>query len=133
MPHDVMPRRASSGRPTVDNVRLSSTTWSSEATVSLADGEYRAVGESTGDRTPLGLKVVAEATVDAVTKLWGDPGVVLKGVSIAETVGEELVLVVVTEGDEQKIGAALVNEEPIPDATARATLVALDGRLVAGD
>jgi hypothetical protein len=118
------------GRPTVAHVRLSNTAWQTEAEVTLGAGHKEAIGEASGSKTPHGLKVVAEATVDAAGKLWGGDGdVVLKGVSIAETVGEELVLVVVSAGDDQKIGAALVNEDPIPDVTVRATLDALDRRL----
>lgn len=120
---------SSGAAPTLSRVLVSSTPWQIQAEVTLGSSGEEVVGAACGEKTPFGLRVVAQATVYAVNKLWGETGIVLKGASIAEAVGEESVLVVLSEAGEETIGAALVKDGPIPDATVRATLDALSRRL----
>lgn len=116
-------------RPPVRRVLLSSTTWHTQAEVSLGDEGDEIHGFATGEKTPHGLKVLAQATLEATSKLAGIQ-VDLKGASLVNTFGREAVLVLVQmQGSPEMLGAALVREGPVSEAAVRATLDALNRRL----
>lgn len=117
-------------RPPLRRVVLSSSAWKSHAEVVLGqdDGE-EVTGQSSGDKTPHGLKVLAQATLDAVTSLVGETDFVLEGASLVSVVGQEAVLVMLRLHDGLEVlGAALVREGPVSEAAVRATLDALNRR-----
>jgi hypothetical protein len=117
-------------RPLVLSVGFFSTALDSKAEVSLAGGAGEAIGEASGEKTPHGLKVLSEATLEAVSKLTGRDFVKLVGASLVSIVGEEAVLVMVREPDGQELlGAALVHGGPVPEAAVKATLDAINRRL----
>jgi hypothetical protein len=109
----------------VTKVALSSSSWTSEATVSLGD----VVGQASSEKTPHGLKVVAEATLAAASKVVQDVTFGLKSASLVNVSGEEAVLVLVDEEGTNMLGAALTRGGPISEATVRATLDAINRRL----
>lgn len=114
-------------------VVLTSSTWRSEAEVSLGqDDASEVVGSAEGEKTPHGLRVLAQATVDAAHKLV-DGDFDLKGASLVSLFDEEAVLVLVhVDHEYTTIGAALTRDGPISEATVRATLDALNRRLSEG-
>ncbi|MDQ3986089.1 MAG: hypothetical protein M3280_06280 [Actinomycetota bacterium] len=117
-------------RPKLDRVLLSSTTWRSEAQVALGPEGESVVGEAHGEKTPHGLKVLAQATLEAASRLAGGIEIELIGASLVNTFGREAVLVAVKLGDSgETLGAALVREGPISEAAVRATLDALNRRM----
>ena len=120
-------------RPPLLRVDLSSTTMTSEAKVALADAaDQEVVGVAEGEKTPHGLRVLAEATLEAVERLVPGVKIELRGASLVTVVGEEAVLVVVEEVDgPEMLGAALVRGGPVTEATVRATLDAINGRFAA--
>ncbi|MDQ3645364.1 MAG: hypothetical protein M3345_00345 [Actinomycetota bacterium] len=124
------PPGRSRARPPLQKVLLSSSTRTAAATVSLGEGEGAVVGEATGEKTPHGLKVLAEATLAAVSKMVDAP-FTLAGASLIDLMGREAVLVLVHEGDEgsETVGAALVRGGPVTEAAVRATLDAVNRRV----
>lgn len=120
-------------RPPLLRVELSSTSQTSEAKVALADhSDQEVVGVAEGEKTPHGLRVLAEATLEAVSRLVPSVKIELRGASLVTVVGEEAVLVIVEERDgPEMLGAALVREGPVTEATVRATLDAINGRFAA--
>lgn len=120
-------------RPPLLRVDLSSTSVMSEAKVALADhADHEVVGVAEGEKTPHGLRVLAEATLEAVSHLVPGVKIELRGASLVTVVGEEAVLVVVEELDgPEMLGAALVRGGPVTEATVRATLDAINGRFAA--
>jgi hypothetical protein len=120
-------------RPPLLRVAFTSSNKKSEATVALGSQDNEVVGEATGEQTPHGLMVLAEATLEAVDQLLGGSQIELLGASLVTVVGQEAVLVVVRESDGvAMLGAALVREGPVPDAAVRATLDAVNRRLMQG-
>jgi hypothetical protein len=112
-------------------VSFSSSQRTSEAQVALGSEQTQVVGESSGKKTPHGLKVLAEATLEAVDKLIGESRIELLGASLVTVVGEEAVLVLVKETDgPEMLGGALVRGGPMPEAAVRATLDAVNRRLM---
>jgi hypothetical protein len=106
------------------------TTWRSEAEVSLRGPSGEHVGQATGDETPHGLEVLAQATIDAVHKLIGEAGVFeLAGAWLTEGLGRRVVVVLVNSKQGDMVGAALVREGPVKEAAVRATLDAMNRRL----
>jgi hypothetical protein len=119
-------------RPPVRRVLLSSTSWHSQAEVALGEEGAEIQGFATGEKTPHGLKVLAQATLEAVSKL-ANIDVELKGASLVTTLGREAVLVLVQmRGSSESLGAALVRNGPVTEAAVRATLDALNRRLAIG-
>jgi hypothetical protein len=117
-------------RPPILRVSFSSTNWNSEAEVALGSAEDEVVGQATGEKTPHGLKVLAAATLEAVQNLVGDSEIELKGASLVSMMGEEAVLVLVSEqGGPDLLGAALVKGGPVAEAAVKATLDAVNRRL----
>ncbi len=116
-------------RPPVRRVLLSSTSWHSQAEVALGEEGAEIQGFATGEKTPHGLKVLAQATLEATAQL-ASIDVDLKGASLVNTFGREAVLVLVQmRGSPETLGAALVRNGPLSEAAVRATLDALNRRL----
>lgn len=125
--------RGSKQRPPLLRVNFTSSHQTSEAQVALGAENSEVVGEATGKKTPHGLKVLAEATLEAVDQLIDDSTIELIGASLVTVVGEEAVLVVVKEtGGPQMLGGALVHGGPVSEAAVRATLDAVNRRLMQG-
>ena len=118
-------------RPRVRKVSLSSSSWTSEAIVALGDEDNEAVGQASAEKTPHGLKVVADATLEAAQKIAGgdDTSFRVKSASLVSVGGQEAVLVLVLEGDQDMLGSALTRGGPLHEATVRATLDAINRRL----
>ncbi len=117
-------------RPKLDRVLLSSTTWHSEAEVSLGPEGEEVLGQAQGDKTPHGLKVLAQATLEAASRLAGGLDIELKGASLVNTFDRQAILVIVqVAGSPETVGAALVREGPVSEAAVRATLDALNRRI----
>lgn len=117
-------------RPRVRKVALSSSSWTSEATVALGEEGDEVVGQASSEKTPHGLKVVAEATLEAAAKIAGaDVTFKVKSASLVNVGGQEAVLVLVLENDQDMLGAALTRGGPLHEATVRATLDAINRRL----
>jgi hypothetical protein len=112
-------------RPRVSRVALSSSSWTSEAKVSLGD----VVGEASAEKTPHGLKVVAEATLSAAGKIVPEATFQLQSASLVNVAGKEAVLILVDEDGTDMLGSALTRGGPITEATVRATLDAINRRL----
>lgn len=123
-------KRAPVDRPPMGRVILSSTVWKSEAEVDLGPEGEQVTGQAMGDKTPHGLSVLAQATLDAASRIAGGVELKLKGASLISIVGREAVLVVVQVADSpETLGAALVRDGPVTEAAVRATLDALNRRL----
>lgn len=116
-------------RPRVTRVAVSSSSWTSEATVALGDPGSEVVGQASAEKTPHGLKVLAEATLNAATKLVPEITFELRSASLVNVGGQEAVLVLVAEDGVDMLGAALTRGGPITEATVRATLDAINRRL----
>jgi hypothetical protein len=120
------PANAQTGdRPRVSRVALSSSSWTSEAKVSLGD----VVGEASAEKTPHGLKVVAEATLSAAGKIVPEATFQLQSASLVNVAGKEAILILVDEDGTDMLGSALTRGGPITEATVRATLDAINRRL----
>ncbi|MDQ3618933.1 MAG: hypothetical protein M3391_02255 [Actinomycetota bacterium] len=117
-------------RPPLKKVVLTSSTWRSEASVALGEGATEVVGEASGEKTPHGLRVLAQATLDACARLSDELEFDLKGASLVESLGREAVLVLVEVNEPpETLGAALVRGGPVSEAAVRATLDAVNRRL----
>jgi hypothetical protein len=120
-------------RPPLLRVSYSSSHRTSEAQVAIGSEDEEFVGEATGQKTPHGLRVLAEATLEAVDKLIGQSRVELVGASLVNVVGQEAVLVLVKETDgPDMLGGALVRGGPVTEAAVRATLDAVNRRIMQG-
>jgi hypothetical protein len=106
-----------------------STTWRSEAEVSLGDRTQEVVGQAVGRPSSHGLEVLAQATLDAVHQLFPDETFALGGTWLATVRGREVVLVFIVKDEVESVGAALVREAPLTEAAVRATLDAVNRRL----
>ena len=123
----------SANRPPLLRVSYSSSHRTSEAQVAIGSEDKEFVGEATGQKTPHGLRVLAEATLEAVDKLIGESRVELVGASLVNVVGQEAVLVLVKETDgPDMLGGALVRGGPVTEAAVRATLDAVNRRIMQG-
>jgi hypothetical protein len=118
-------------RPVLQRVSLTSSSWSSEAHVALASEVEEVVGRARSEKTPHGLKVLAEATLEAVSSLVEDVDFTLKSASLVNVSGQEAILVVVEEtGGLDMLGAALTRGGPLAESAVRATLDAINRRLI---
>lgn len=118
-------------RPPLLRVSFSSTSGSSEAEVALGGADQNEiVGAASGEKTPHGLKVLAEATLEAVASMLGEAKIDFVGASMVSVVGEDAVLIVVREaGGPEMLGGALLRGGPVTEAAVRATLDAVNRRL----
>jgi hypothetical protein len=133
MPEQRPLRRPSTGesskRPPLLKVAITSSAWRSEAEVALGSERDEVVGLAEGEKTPHGLKVLAQATLDAAHKLV-DGDFSLKGASLVKAFDEEAILVLVeVDGEYTTVGSALTRGGPVSEATVRATLDAINRRL----
>lgn len=120
-------------RPPLLRVSFTSSLLTSQAEVALGAESDELIGIASGEKTPHGLKVLAEATLEAVARLVGEDTIGLLGASMVNVVGEEAVLVLVKEQDgPEMIGAALIRGGPVTEAAVRATLDAVNRRLARG-
>jgi MFS superfamily sulfate permease-like transporter len=118
-------------RPVLQRVSVTSSSWSSEAHVALASEVEEVVGRARSEKTPHGLRVVAEATLEAVSSMVEDVDFTLKSASLVNVSGQEAVLVVVEEtGGLDMLGAALTRGGPLAESAVRATLDAINRRLI---
>jgi hypothetical protein len=130
---DVGPGALPSGRPPLRRVVLASSTWTSEAEVVLGPPGHDVVGRASGEKTPHGLKVIAEATLNAARQLLSACELELAGASLISCFGREAVIVLVTEETfGESLGSALVRNAPVTEAAVRATLDAVNRRLAVG-
>jgi hypothetical protein len=117
-------------RPRVRKVSLTSSSWTSEAVVALGEEGNETVGQASAEKTPHGLKVVAEATLEAAQKIAGGGTTFkVKSASLVNVGGHEAVLVLVLENEQDMLGSALTRGGPLHEATVRATLDAINRRL----
>ena len=116
-------------RPVFRRVVALSTTWRSEAEVSLGDRTQEVVGQAVGRPSSHGLEVLAQATLDAVHQLFPDETFALGGTWLSAVRGREVVLVFVVRDGVESVGAALVRDGPLTEAAVRATLDAVNRRL----
>ncbi|MFN2525570.1 MAG: hypothetical protein ABR505_04810 [Actinomycetota bacterium] len=124
------PRAAGAGRPLLQRVILSATGPDSEAEVALAHGPGEIVGRATGEKTPHGLAVLAQATLAAVAQIVDEVKFTLTGASLVEIARKEAVMIVVQEDNGlETIGSALVRSAPLTECAVRATLDAVNRRL----
>jgi hypothetical protein len=120
----------STARTPFRRVILASSTWTAEAQVTLGRAGSDVVGRATGAKTPYGLQVIAEATLQAVHQLGGACEFRLRGASLVSCFGREAVVVLVEEERTgETLGSALVNDAPVGEAAVRATLDAVNRRI----
>lgn len=130
-PAPAQPARAEhAARPALRRVALTSSSWKSQAEVALGGPDNEVVGQSTSEKTPHGLKVLAEATLEAVRSLVTEVEFKLKTAALVTVSGQEAVLVIVQEeGKFDVLGAALTRGGPVTETCVRATLDAVNRRL----
>jgi hypothetical protein len=125
------PGSVAGGRPALRRVALSSSSWKSEAEVALGGPDDEVVGQSTSEKTPHGLKVLAEATLEAVRQVVTEVEFRLKNAALVSVSGQEAVLVIVEEENTNDVlGAALTRGGPVTETCVRATLDAVNRRLL---
>lgn len=119
-------------RPRIGRVALTASSWRAEARVALDTPMQEVVGEATGEETAHGLRILAEATLEALRKLSGELEFVVVGSSLIGVFGREAVLVVVRlDQGEESIGSSLVKDGRVSEAAVRACLDAVNRRLSA--
>jgi hypothetical protein len=124
-------RPSMDNRPALRRVALSSTSWRSQAEVALGAPGTEVIGQASSEKTPLGLKVLAEATLEAVKRLLPDVEFKLRASALVNVSGQEAVLVIVQEeGKLDVLGAALTRGGPVTETTVRATLDAVNRRFL---
>ena len=117
-------------RPALRRVALTSSSWKSQAEVALGGPDNEVVGQSSSEKTPHGLKVLAEATLEAVRSLVTEVEFRLKTAALVTVSGQEAVLVIVQEENKfDVLGAALTRGGPVTETCVRATLDAVNRRL----
>lgn len=120
----------SDSRPALRRVALTSSSWKSQAEVALGDPDNEVVGHSSSEKTPHGLKVLAEATLEAVRSMVTEVEFRLKTAALVTVSGQEAVLVIVQEENKfDVLGAALTRGGPVTETCVRATLDAVNRRL----
>lgn len=120
-------------RPVIAKIGLTSTGPNAEAEVNLVLDGKESAGLGSGPRTSYSLRVVAATTLEAAQAFLGSKGLfALEGASVVEVLERQVVLVLVNSalGDgDVVLGAALVGESPVHEATVRATLDAVNRHL----
>jgi hypothetical protein len=120
-------------RALLRRVLLSSSSEGSEAEVTLGTGEEAVRGTATGVKTSHGAEVVAEATLQAAAQVIPGLSFTLLNASVETVAGRQVVAVLIQEDDERElVGAALVRDAPVSEATVRATLDAINRRMTPG-
>ncbi|HJR44288.1 MAG TPA: hypothetical protein VJ927_01650 [Actinomycetota bacterium] len=122
---------AAAARPALRRVALTSSSWKSQAEVALGAPGSEVVGQSSSEKTPHGLKVLAEATLEAVRTLVPEVEFKLRAAALVTVSSQEAVLVVVQEESKfDVLGAALTRGGPVTETCVRATLDAVNRRLL---
>lgn len=120
-------------RPRIGRITLSASGPDTEANVTLVYGNQQADGVGTGPKTPYSLRVTAATTLEAAQALLGEQGFfTLQGVSLVEILGQRAVMVVAETtlgGGRKLLGACLVGETEVHEATVRAALDAVNRQL----
>ena len=130
-----VPRIQRSGPPVAARTALrkvvlaSSLLGTAEAEVVLGGTGGDVVGQARGEKTTHSLRLLAEATLHAASRIVEEVDFVLGGASLVSVVGREVVMVVVRDEDLETVGAALVRDGPVSEAAVRATLDAVNRRL----
>jgi hypothetical protein len=100
--------------------------------VRLEIGGVETTGRAEGQESSRGLLVIAEATIDALARVIVQPIFRVQGAALVEMFRSEAVCVWATRDDDptrRLLGAAFVRDGPIEEATARATLDAINRQL----
>lgn len=118
-------------RPSIRRVVLSSAEGTAEAHVALSGAERDVVGLASGAKTAHGLEVLAEATLAAVRQVVGTTeGFTLRGASLIDVLERQVVLVIVEEPPGTEVVGAVLVKGPVSEAAVRATLDAVNRRLI---
>ena len=124
------PGAPSRARAVLRRVLLSSSSDRSEAEVTLGAGDDAVRGTASGAKSPHGAEVVAEATLQAATELIPGLRFTLLAASLETVAGRDAVTVLIQEdAGTELLGAALVRDAPVSEATVRATLDAINRRM----
>jgi hypothetical protein len=125
--------RQRQGRPRIDRIALEVEGSDCRAKVSLVMNGVEAEGRGRSERSEYALRVTAAAALEAAQALIGAAGVLeLKGASVVETLQRKMVIVLVNSsinGDRMVVGAAIVGDAPVHEATVRATMDAVNRQL----
>lgn len=120
-------------RPRIDRVALEVEGPDCRANVSLVMNGVEAEGRGRSTRSHYALRVTAAAALEAAQALLGVKGVLeLKGASVVDTLQRKMVIVLVHSsiaGERMVVGAALVDDAPVHEATVRATMDAVNRQL----
>lgn len=122
-----------SRRPRIGKISLTSSETTSQAEVALELAERQAEGSGEGAKTPYALRVTAATTLEAAQRLLNRQGVFsLRGVSLIEVMEERMVVVIVDSTLREPVsllGAVLVGDSQVYEATVKATLDAVNRQL----
>lgn len=124
--------QASAVRPWITSVSLSDAAGEAEARVSLVLGGTESEGTGRGEQTEHSLRVVAATTLEAAQAFIDRSGAfALHGVSLVEVLGQRMVLVLVESEPvgTLSLGAALVADGPVYEATVKASLDAVNRQI----
>jgi hypothetical protein len=131
-----LPRESSDrlhSRPRIDRIALEVEGPDCRANVSLVMNGVEAEGRGRSKRSHYGLRVTAAAALEAAQALLGVKGVLeLRGASVVDTLQRKMVIVLVYSsiaGERMVVGAALVGDAPVHEATVRATMDAVNRQL----
>lgn len=120
-------------RPRIGQISLASGGSTAEAQVSLVLNGTEAQGLGRARKTTYSLRVTAAATLEAAQALIGQPGLLaLEGAGLVDALNRRMVVVLVHSalfGGRLVLGAALVGDSPVHEATVRATLDAVNRQL----
>lgn len=119
----------SAGRVALRTVLLDAGEGRTEARVALERGAVDRSGIAQASATPHSLRVSAVATVEALEGLLGHgQRFSVVGASLVETVGREIVCVVLRDErtDRELVGACAAGDIPVHEAAVRATLDAVN-------
>lgn len=135
-PPEPQVRDAGSLRPVIGRIVLLPDDEQVEAQVELSLGDVQVQGSGSGANTLNSIRVVAATTLEASQAFLGRQGVfALKGVSLVETMGQQVLIVIVessVEGKRLVVGAALVGDRPLHEVAVRAALDAINRQLALG-
>jgi len=93
-------------RPPLRRVIVSSSTWRSEAEVTLGRAGEEYQGRAEGDKSQHGLEVVARATLEAAVQVVPHRSYALRGVTLTQAFEQPAVLVLVAEQGGTRCSAA---------------------------
>ena len=122
-----------SKRPLIEAISMTTAGPNVEAEVNLVLDGKQAQGFGSGPKTAHSLRVVAATTLEAAQAFLGKGGMfALEGVSLAEVLGQQVVIVLVHSvfGDGSLVlGASLVGDGEVHEAAVKAALDAVNRHL----